>query len=119
MNRSTRALAVCLTALAVSACKGNNLVVATYTKTGLHVTAVDTVPTDAVFGFKTFQGEVLPVDPESPDARASSVIAGVHISNSWLKGLKARSLIATGTAAEKAASNPKILADLSTAMPSK
>jgi hypothetical protein len=84
---------------------GKHLVFTTYTKTGLDITVADGAPTEAVFGYKRFEGAVIPVDEESDTADAHSIYAGLCIENSWIKGLALGQVFATGEAAEGIASD--------------
>jgi len=116
MNEKRRWLPVAaLAALAsVSGCKSNHLIFTTYTKVGLDVSTTDGQPTSALFGYKRFEGAIIPVDvdeqemvgdPEIPkDAR--SVYAAIDLENSWLQGLKIYQVFATGEAATQAANSP-------------
>jgi hypothetical protein len=88
-----------------SGCSASHLVFSTYTKVGLDITVAEGTPTEAVFGYKRFEGAVVPVDPEDPKGTLQSVYAGVCVRNSWLKGLKIGQVFATGTAATNLADN--------------
>ncbi|MCR9093060.1 MAG: hypothetical protein NXI30_02475 [bacterium] len=96
----------CATALfSASGCSvsSDSLIFTTYTKVGLDVSATDGTPTEAVFGYKRFEGAIVPVDETSDEPATHSVFAGLCIENSWLGGLDIHQVFATGAAAETAA----------------
>lgn len=103
------------TALLVAGCAAKTLVFTTYTNLGLDVSAANGSPTKAVFGYKRFEGAVIPVDPSKrtkTDGDAMSVFAAIDLTNGWLSGLSVLQIFATGDAAESAAKNPEAFADM-------
>lgn len=87
-------------------CQSNDLVFTTYTKVGLHISAVDSTPTSVNFGYKRFEGAIIPVNRETATGKpeeAASLYAGMAVTNSWLRGLYIRQSFATGEAAVQAA----------------
>lgn len=85
-----------------AACSSDHLVFTTYTKVGLDITLQDGAPTDAVLGYKRFEGALIPVDLEkAPEIH--SIYAGLCVTNSWVQGLALGQVFATGTAAENVA----------------
>jgi hypothetical protein len=98
-------LAMLVVAAACLACVGpDQLLFTTYTKVGLDISLTDGQPTEAVFGYKRFEGAIVPVDPDAEEAQ--SLYAGLCIDNGWLSGLTIGQVFATGEAAVRAASNP-------------
>jgi hypothetical protein len=102
-----------LMSVLITGCNSPNLVFTTYTKTGLDISATEGVPTQALFGYKRFEGAIIPVDPENTELDengvpkdALSVFAAMDIENNWIKGLKIRQVFATGKAAVQAAEDP-------------
>ena len=93
-------------------CSSKNLIFTTYTTVGLDISATDAKPTKAVFGYKRFEGAIVPVDPTDETKEAMSVYAGINLKNQWLQGLDLVQVFATGKAAENAATNPKGFAEL-------
>ena len=92
--------------MAITGCKSNDLVFTTYTKVGLHITAVDSTPTSLIFGYKRFEGAIIPVDRDKATGKpedVGSVYAAMAITNAWLKGLSIQQSFATGDAAVEAA----------------
>lgn len=102
-------------ALLTTSCASRTLVFTTYTNIGLDVSAANGSPTKAVFGYKRFEGAVIPVDPSKRtknDGDAMSVFAAIDLKNEWLNGLSVLQIFATGQAAENAASNPEAFASM-------
>lgn len=71
MPRWTIAVAA-LAGLMGSACGDTHLFFATYTKTGLHIELGEAAPSEAVFGYKRFEGAIIPVDSLSRDPAAAA-----------------------------------------------
>lgn len=103
--------------LLAAGCKSNPrrpLIFTTSTKIGLDLSATGGALNNATFGYKRFEGAILPVRPEnSVDAGtppvpsdAPSVFAAIDLENSWLKGIKLFELFATGQAAIQASTKP-------------
>jgi len=105
--------------LGLCACASDSLIFTTYTKVGLDISATNQVPTQANFGYKRFEGAIIPVDIENSTAvestadeesklpsDAKSVYAEVFVKNSWVQGLTIKQRFATGAAADKAANTP-------------
>jgi len=84
------------------ACSNDLLVFTTYSKVGLDVTFVTDTQGQAVFGYKRFEGALIPVDPGSDEVQ--SVFATIDIRSAWRDGLCVRQSFATGVAAENVAS---------------
>ncbi len=85
---------------------GEHLIFTTYTKVGVDISAVNQTPTEAVFGYKRFEGAIVPVDPgDTTKPEAHSVFAGLCARNNWLTGLKIAQVFATGAAAVDIASS--------------
>jgi len=62
---STAVVVLLLTGL-LSGCRtSNHLLFMTYTKMGLDISTVNGTPTQALFGYKRFEGAIVPVDPQS------------------------------------------------------
>lgn len=120
-----------LSALGATGCATKHLIFTTYTKVGLDVTLADAQPTQAMFGYKRYEGATVPVDLCSPastpaeaqksrgncsegdvEREAMSVYAGMEIHNSWMDGLEILQLFATGEAAVNAAKDPTAFAGL-------
>jgi hypothetical protein len=110
-----------------TACTTKHLVFVTYTKVGVDIGVADSVPNQLTFGYKRFEGAIVPVDPcvsknekakddcaeaneEQPEAM--SVYAGMDLENSWVNGLTITQLFATGDAAINAANDPNGFAGL-------
>jgi hypothetical protein len=98
----------------VIGCTSSNLVFTTYTKAGVDFSAAEGVPSQALFGYKRFEGAIIPVDPENTELDedgvprdALSVFAAMDIENNWVQGLKIRQVFATGKAAVQAAEDPQ------------
>ena len=101
MKRRTL-LALSLSGL-LTGCATGQLTFLTYTKVGLDVSTTEQQPTAAVFGYKRFEGAIIPVD--KTDEEAASVYASIDLENHWLCGLDVVQLFATGKAAENVAAN--------------
>jgi hypothetical protein len=107
-----RVLALACALAGATSCRTTHLVFTTYTKVGLDVSTQDGQPTQAMLGYKRFEGAVIPVDLESSTAEggvpkdAKSVFAAISVDNSWIQGLKIHQVFATGKSAEDVAANP-------------
>jgi hypothetical protein len=92
-----------------SGCQADkNLYFTTYTKVGLHATSVGGQPDSVVFGYKRFEGALIPVDPETATGKPqdmASLYAAIGVTNGWLSGLKIKQVFATGAAAEMISTN--------------
>ena len=97
----------------VAGCGTRNLLFTTYTTIGLDVSATDAKPTKAMFGFKRFEGAIIPVNPQQeqdnndgtkkgPDV--ASVYAAIDLDNHWT-GLTVCQVFATGQPAKNLANN--------------
>lgn len=86
-----------------SGCATDHLIFTTYTKVGLDMTVAEGTPTEAVFGYKRFEGAIVPVDPDEEDAEVPSIYAGVCVENSWIYGLEVGQVFATGESAKNVA----------------
>jgi hypothetical protein len=103
------------TALLTASCAPNTLLFTTYTNLGLDVSVANGSPTKAVFGYKRFEGAIIPVDPSKrtqTDGDAMSVFAAIDLKNEWLAGLSVLQIFATGEAAVNAANNPRAFAEM-------
>lgn len=90
-------------AVVMTGCAQRSLVFTTFTKVGLDVTAIDGNPSSLMFGYKRFEGAIIPVDPMPGQDGAPampSVFASVAVTNKWFKGLHVKQRFATGVAAE-------------------
>lgn len=89
-------------------CTANHLVFTTYTKVGLDVSTTNGQMVDGVFGYKRFEGAIIPVDHAAnagvADPKMASVFAGVSVRNSWINGLDLAQVFGTGEAAKNLAS---------------
>lgn len=91
------------------------LIFTTSTKVGLDLSATGGVLNNATFGYKRFEGAILPVRPENSEdcgsppvpKDAPSVFAAIDLENSWLSGIKLFELFATGQAAIEASTKPE------------
>jgi len=106
---------VLLFLLGLLGCNSGKLFFTTYTKFGLDVSVTNLKPTQAMFGFKRFEGAIIPVEVKKAEKEganggaesasdeepeAMSVFAAIEVKNSWIKGLKIRQVFATGPAAD-------------------
>lgn len=94
----------------VSGCQSNQLIFTTYTKVGVNITATGEIPNNLTFGYKRFEGAIIPVDPSKAangNPEMPSVYAAIAVTNKWGKGLHIYQKFATGAAADKAASDSK------------
>ena len=92
--------AVCLT---TTGCTPRHLVFTTYTRFGVNITAAGDVPTNLAFGYKRFEGVIIPVDPANADGTnpaLPSVRATLDLTNRWFNGLTLEQTFSTGKAAE-------------------
>lgn len=101
LNRSIPPMLV-LMALAATGCKNDALVFTTYTKVGLHASATGNTPNNLMFGYKRFEGAIIPVDAAKPEADVASVYASIGLTNGWFSGLHLQQVFATGDAAVSA-----------------
>lgn len=96
-----------LPALLLAGCSTGkeHLVFTTYSKVGVDLALANGSPAEAVFGYKRFEGAIVPVSPTStagaPDD-AKSIFAGMAIDNGWMDGLCIKQVFATGDAAVNA-----------------
>lgn len=98
-------------------CAPKHLIFTTYSDLGLDIAGTDGQPTKAVFGYKRFEGAIIPVDVAAPPPGAQepdvmSVYAAIDVENHWWRGLDVFQVIATGQAADNVASNPDPVRDL-------
>ena len=88
-------------------CRSKDLVFTTYTKVGLHMTAEGTTPTSLQFGYKRFEGAIIPVDPAVAATNGvvtvAPIYAAVSVTNGWFSGIAIRQVFATGAAATNTA----------------
>lgn len=118
MSRCLMLFVALLIAAGLSGCQMRRLVFATYTKGGLDVTFADTTPGQIVFGYKRFEGAIVPVaittvdkddentennDDQSNDKPMAALFAAVKVDANWADGLKIYQDFATGDAAKQAA----------------
>ena len=93
----------------VGCASSKDLLFTTYTKVGVDISAVNGTPTEAVLGYKRFEGAIIPVDPEHEpakgDPRIPSLYASMDFRNGWLSGLCIAQMFATGQAALNATEN--------------
>ena len=95
--------AIAALCLMTTGCTPRHLVFTTYTRVGLNITAADGVPTNLGFGYKRFEGVIIPVDPTKADGTnpaLPSVRATLGLTNRWLEGLTLEQTFSTGKAAE-------------------
>lgn len=116
---STSVILVILVVLAtVTGCaSGDNLIFVTYTKVGVDVSGVQQTPTDATFGYRRFEGAIIPVDRSEVGTvsvgsgqmpkDAASVFAQILLKNGWISGVTVSQVFATGDAAVEAAKDPQ------------
>lgn len=102
-----RKLPIAVMAL-VAGCQSTNLVFTTYTKVGLNITAVDAQPTSLMFGYKRFEGAIIPVNPDKEPGVVAPVYAAIAITNKWLSGLRITQAFATGDAAVQLSTNSPV-----------
>lgn len=89
-------------------CQSDNLLLATHTKVGLDIALDGNTPTSGVFGYKRFEGAIVPVDdPRTPSSEMESVFGALDVRNGWLNGMDIHQMLATGTAAEELAKDPE------------
>lgn len=109
--------AICL----LSACNSRHLVFTTYTKVGLDVTTTDGNTPHGVFGYKRFEGAIIPYEPVCNDPNdvttcntqdAASVYAAIDVDNRWFGGISILQVFATGDAAVDVANDPNSVASL-------
>ncbi len=107
---SSRALPAALLALALlPACQSDRLIFTTYTKFGVDLSATNGTTTGLMFGYKRFEGALVPVDMSmatGADTDLMPVFAALDLTNSWFNGIRLVQVFATGTAAKKLAANP-------------
>lgn len=111
----TMSLLIAALGLLATGCASRTLVFTTYTNVGLDISAANGTPTSAVFGYKRFEGAIVPVDPTrrtETDGDAMSVYAAINLKNEWLQGLSVVQVFATGDAATSAATNADSFASM-------
>lgn len=106
LAKLSRAIMASLLSLALTGCANRHLFFSTYTKVGVDVTVEGQIPRQAVFGYKRFEGAIIPVKVESGEPELASVYAGIRLSNTWTKGVQICQVFATGAAAASWASDP-------------
>lgn len=112
MARTARIIVAAAALCAVTGCSTRRLVFTTYTKVGLDVSTTDGNTPNGVFGYKRFEGAIIPYQPDPTGSKdAASVFAAMDVDNRWFGGLTIRQLFATGDAAVTAAGTPNALAD--------
>ena len=88
-------------------CRSTDLVFTTYTKVGLHMTAEGNTPTSLQFGYKRFEGAIIPVDVAgaAKDAKPAMapIYAAMSVTNGWWSGIGIQQVFATGEAATHSA----------------
>jgi hypothetical protein len=111
----TRNLPAALLALALlPACQSDRLTFTTYTKFGLDLSATNGTTTGLMFGYKRFEGALIPVDMSKAtgaDKDLMPVFAAIDLTNSWFGGIKLVQMFATGTAAKKLANSPNAVGE--------
>jgi hypothetical protein len=113
MRLTTLPLCAAAIATVFCGCAARNLVFTTYTKVGLDVSATSNEPPNGVFGYKRFEGTIIPFDAESAvDEKedVASVYSAIDLKNEWFGGLAIFQVFATGTAAQKVAEKPEGMA---------
>ncbi|HTI69326.1 MAG TPA: hypothetical protein VMF06_05145 [Candidatus Limnocylindria bacterium] len=98
--------AVVATGLFAGGCQSKQLVFTTYTKVGLNISATGNLPNSLTFGYKRFEGAIVPVDPSKASngvPEMPSVYAVMGVTNQWFKGISIYQRFATGVAAENIA----------------
>ena len=98
-------LPACCLVVICAGCKNDTLVFSTYTKFGLHASATGNTPNNLMFGYKRFEGAIIPVDASKTNSDVASVYAAIGLTNSWFSGLQLQQVFATGAAAELVATN--------------
>ena len=115
-RRVALALALAWIPLTHLACSANHLVFTTTTKVGLDLSGSQAQPGNLMFGYKRFEGAIVPVDVaaamNNPGVDAMSVYALINLDNKWFEGLNILQIFATGEAAKHAASDPVAFAQL-------
>jgi hypothetical protein len=86
-------------------CRSDHLVFTTYTKVGLDISTTNGQMANGMFGYKRFEGAIVPVDVDQQvtagkSPQVASVFAGIAVENSWLDGLALAQVFGTGEAAE-------------------
>lgn len=104
-NRMVAEVSVLAAVILFAAGCGSSLIFTTYSKVGLDMSVANGAPAEAVFGYKRFEGAILPVDPSRPK-EIGSVFAGMQVDNGWVDGLCIDQVFATGGAATAAAKDP-------------
>lgn len=94
----------------------NHLVFTTHTKAGLDITATNGTPSGLMFGYKRFEGAIVPVDTKGAlaagqEPKMMSIYASLDLNNGWFQGISIFQVFATGRAAENAAANPSRVSD--------
>lgn len=100
--REIAVLSILLVGIAIGGCRSQHLVFTTYTKVGLDISTTDGQLANGTFGYKRYEGAIIPVDESSTDGDpedAKSVFAGIAIRNGWFQGLELRQVFGTGDAA--------------------
>lgn len=91
--------AIAALCLMTTGCTPRHLVFTTYTRLGLNITAAGDVPTNLGFGYKRFEGVIIPVDPTKADPKnpaIPSVQATLHLTNRWFDGVTLEQTFSTG-----------------------
>ena len=104
--KKTRLTMTAIAAVLLCGCQSDHLLFSTYTKVGIDIASVGGTPTRATFGYKRFEGAIIPVDPNTAKGQAEdvkSVYAAMALTNGWLTGLSIVQVFATGEAAVKSA----------------
>ena len=112
MKLTIKTLTLTLLSLTLCSCANDHLAFTTFTKVGLDISAAESTPTSAMFGYKRFEGALIPVDPKDTDidpGDVHSVYAAIDLNNQWLGGIDIKQVFATGEAAVNAAKNPQPL----------
>ena len=91
--------------LSGSGCHNDALVFTTYTKVGLHASATGNTPNNLMFGYKRFEGAIIPIDPANTNSEVASVYAAISLTNGWFSGIHLQQVFATGDAAVSASTN--------------
>lgn len=108
-------MGACVVMMLLAGC-GKRLLFTTYTKVGLDISTADGQTPNAVFGYKRFEGAIIPVDPDkatqatSDQPGVASVYGAMDLKNEWFGGLRLFQVFATGKAADDASANPDALA---------
>ena len=90
-------------ALLCGCAPSDTLIFSTYTKVGVDISVANGTPSEAVFGYKRFEGALIPVDARHPPSdghpQIPPIYASMDLRNGWLSGICVAQVFATGQAA--------------------